>query len=109
MIRDDSIDTEATARLRAEMASRRDVAFFGHSAGRVAFETRWTRRAYAQLHEMLRRLPVHWRFYAKHRIFEAVEAAASEGEAAGEELLEAAYARLLKQNPELGHALAPVN
>ena len=109
VIRDDAIDAEATGHLRAEMAARAGDAFFGHSPGRVAFETRWTRSAYARLHELLWRLPVHWRFYAKHRIFESVEAAVDEGEAASEEMLEGAYARLLEQNPELGHELASVN
>ena len=76
-----------------EMADRAGDAFFGHSPGRVAFETRWTHSAYERLHELLWRLPVHWRFYAKHRIFESVEAAVDEGEAASEEMLEGAYAR----------------
>ena len=109
VIRDDAIDAEATERRRAKMADRAGDAFFGHSPGRVAFEARWTRPAYERLHELLRRLPVHWRFYAKHRIFESVEAAADEGEAASEEMLEGAYARLLEQNPELGHELSSVD
>ena len=106
VIRDDAIDAEATGRQRAEMGDRSGDAFFGHSPGRVAFETRWTRSAYERLHELLWRLPVHWRFYAKHRIFESVEAAVDEGEAASEEMLEGAYTRLLEQNPELGRELA---
>ena len=108
-IRDDAVDAEATERLRSEMADRAGNTFFGHSPGRVAFETRWTRSAYERLHELLWRLPVHWRFYAKHRIFESVEAAVDEGEAASAEMLEGAYARLLEQNPELGHELASVD
>ena len=58
---------------------------------------------------MLRRLPVHWRFYAKHRIFESVEAATAEGEEAADEALEQAYARLLALNPELGNELERVS
>ena len=87
------------------MADRAGDAFFGHSPGRAAFETRWTRSAYERLHELLWRLPVHWRFYAKHRIFESVEAATAEGEEAADEALDEAYARLLALNPELGNEL----
>ena len=76
-------------------------AFFGHSPGRIDHESRWTRRTYDELHQILRRLPVHWRFYAKHKIFESVEAAGAEGEAASEELVRQAYARLLAEQPQL--------
>ena len=101
VIRDDRVDAQATEKLRAEMAACAGDTFFGHSPGRIDHESRWTRRTYDELHQILRRLPVHWRFYAKHKIFESVEAAGAEGEAASEELVRQAYARLLAEQPQL--------
>ncbi|MCY4504090.1 MAG: hydantoin utilization protein B, partial [Alphaproteobacteria bacterium] len=40
---------------------------------RAAFESVWTDANYHALTRGLAALPVPWRFYAKHRIFEAVD------------------------------------
>ena len=72
VIRNDEVDAEATERLRDEMSALAGGGFFGHSPARVAFETVWTREAYEALREVLWRVPVHWRFYLKHQIFEAI-------------------------------------
>ena len=105
VIRDGVVDEEATKRRRAECRARAGNTFFGHSAGRAAFESRWTRRAYTTLTAMLRRLPVHWRFYAKHRIFETVEAETEDGREASEAALQRAFAHLLEQQPQLKSVL----
>ena len=46
VIRDDEVDKAATDRLRAEQAPMVGDSFFGHSPGRVEFESRWTLNAY---------------------------------------------------------------
>ena len=40
---------------------------------RAAFETVWTDANYDALTECLAALPIHWRFYAKHRIFDTID------------------------------------
>jgi hypothetical protein len=32
----------------------------------------WSREAYSELVRILRTLPVHWRFFAKQKLFEAI-------------------------------------
>ena len=107
VIHDDAVDEEATERLRVERSAEISDEFFGHSPARIAFESRWTRPAYARLHEVLWRLPVHWRFYAKHRIFESVNADCEPGEAANEGTVQRAYEHLVELNPQLKNAREP--
>ncbi|MBI3514329.1 MAG: hydantoinase B/oxoprolinase family protein [Proteobacteria bacterium] len=73
VVRDGAIDDDATKALRSEMAGKRRNEGFGFSAGRIEFERVWTRPAYARLTALLRTLPVEWRFFVKHRVFEAIE------------------------------------
>ena len=73
VIAEGAVDEAATARNRAEMEAADDGRFYGFNAHRVAFEKVWTDEAYEALSQLLRRLPVHWRFFMKHRIFEAIE------------------------------------
>lgn len=66
-------DPAATEARRAALAALPQPDF---DAGpeRAAFEAVWTPANYAALTEALARLPVHWRHFAKRRIFAAVEA-----------------------------------
>jgi N-methylhydantoinase B len=66
-------DPAATEARRAEMAAapRSD---FDAGPERTAFEAVWTEANYAALTEALAELPVHWRHFAKRRIFAAVAA-----------------------------------
>ncbi|HVM78456.1 MAG TPA: hydantoinase B/oxoprolinase family protein [Stellaceae bacterium] len=73
VVRDDRVDPDATARLRTERAQRRSRNGFGFSRARTEFEHRWTRANYARLIELLTTLPVEWRFFVKHRVFELME------------------------------------
>ena len=57
--------------------------FYDVGPERRDFEAVWTEENYAVLTECLARLPVHWRFYAKHRIFAAVDRTAA-GERRGD-------------------------
>lgn len=79
--RDGSVDRAATDALRAARRGEREDEGEGEGAGgfydlgpeRTAFEKVWTDANYDTLTECLAALPVHWRYYAKHRIFAAVE------------------------------------
>ena len=75
--------------------------FYDVGAERRGFETVWTEGNYAALTECLARLPVHWRFYAKHRIFAAVErTAAGERHGDGREVRRA-FEALCAELPQL--------
>jgi N-methylhydantoinase B len=71
------VDDDGTRRLRQEMQKARpelqkDVFDFG--SYRTAFEARWTEARYRELTGILARLPVAWRFFVKHQLFDALDA-----------------------------------
>ena len=66
---DDAIDVAQTARLRRDPPRRPAVAV---GEAQLAHERRWTKEAYAAMHEVLATLPVSWRASAKKRLFAAV-------------------------------------
>jgi N-methylhydantoinase B len=66
---------------------------------REAFERVWTEIGYAALTEGLAALPVHWRHYAKRRVFAAVEAEEA-GRGDGSEVREA-LAALRREFPQI--------
>ena len=68
------VDEAATIRRRSQLAQSGEHPFFGFGLARKAYEAVWTADNYAALTEKLATLPVHWRFFVKHRIFEHVEA-----------------------------------
>jgi N-methylhydantoinase B len=65
------IDEEATARLRSVRTSTASI--FTYGTERAAFESLWTTERYSLLTDFLATVPVGWRFFLKHRIFDAVE------------------------------------
>ena len=76
VIADGTVDPDSTRALRGARANGGNGGnggFYDVGAERRDFETVWTEENYAALTECLARLPVHWRFYAKHRIFAAIE------------------------------------
>lgn len=77
VIRAGEIDEAATAAKRRDMRARQPVAHFHFGPEREAFEAVWTRENYAELTVILASLPVHWRFFAKAKIFEKMPAARS--------------------------------
>lgn len=68
----DDIDEEATAALRAAPRRKTDD-IISYGPERLAFEAVWTRERYDLLTQFLQKSPVGWRFFLKHRVFEAVE------------------------------------
>ncbi|MFM9942327.1 MAG: hydantoinase B/oxoprolinase family protein [Hyphomicrobiaceae bacterium] len=76
VIKSGAVDTAATDALRAEMRQRPKPApsdpVFDYGRNREAHEALWTKANYAALTDLLAAVPVHWRFYLKHRIFDAM-------------------------------------
>lgn len=69
----DGVDMPATTALRASRPPAEGPFSFG--AERIAFERIWTRERYDLLTGFLASVPVGWRFFLKHRVFDAVAAA----------------------------------
>ena len=68
-----AIDHKATQSLRSASPGRPPGnAFYDLGRGRERYEAVWTDAAYAVLTERLATLPVHWRFFVKHRVFETL-------------------------------------
>ncbi len=91
-------DAAATAALRGAMA-KNGPGDFDPGPERDAFESVWTAANYAALMEQLSNLPVHWRFYAKKRVFTLV-GAATDRRGDGSEV-KAAFARLRADFPQI--------
>jgi N-methylhydantoinase B len=104
VVADGALDAAATQALRAERAGQRRNEGFGFNAARVAYERVWTRPAYARLIALLSRLPVEWRFFVKHRVFERIEALAP-AELGGSEI-ERAFREVTARYPQLRDHLA---
>jgi N-methylhydantoinase B len=108
---DGGYDESATVRLRAErVAARPDSkTFFDFGKGRTDFEVVWNRGNYDVLTELLAVTPVHWRFFVKHRVFEAIDgimagAVDEPGQATVKDDgsdVRACYQRVLEEFPQL--------
>ncbi len=72
ILRDGRIDANATATRRVSMRAGEAACFYGFNQFRIDYEKTWTREAYTELVRILRSLPVHWRFFVKHKLFEAI-------------------------------------
>jgi N-methylhydantoinase B len=73
VLRDGAVDGEATERCRAEMP-RSGAGHFDYGAERTAFERQLPPASYDRLVDLLQTVPVTWRFYLKHQVFERLEA-----------------------------------
>ena len=92
-------DNEAeTAALRAAMV-RNGYGDFDPGPERRVYESVWTEENYAALVDVLAQLPVHWRFYAKKRIFSLVDGA--EHKLGDGSEVRAAFARLRAEFPQI--------
>ena len=100
------IDEQATLALRERMGSATKVNGFGFNAGRLEFESTWTRSNYTVLINALLKLPVDWRFFVKHRVFESVENLRLSGTEVGEENIKAALRNVANDYPEISSELA---
>jgi N-methylhydantoinase B len=93
VLRDGAVDVAATAARRAAMPAASGHFSFGPE--REAFERIWSTAAYAEFTAIMAALPVHWRFFVKTRLFEALRAPAGDGAAA----VRQAFARLQERYP----------
>ena len=91
-------DEAATAALRTAMA-KNGPSDFDPGPERRGYESVWTAANYRTLVELLGTLPVHWRFYAKKRIFGLVDAA--EHKLGDGTEVRAAFAKLRAEFPQI--------
>ena len=99
VIRDDAIDDEASHKRRQQMLAQASNEFFGHSTGRIEFEKVWTTTLYDELTVLLWKVPVNWRYFIKHRLFDAV--AAMEKKDVSPQDLRSVFEDLLIEHPQL--------
>ncbi len=107
-IDDDVIDRDETAALRAKaLAAVADETPPAFSFGpyREAFETKWTLARYEALTAILASVPVQWRYFIKHQIFDALDQRLALGRdadvAGGAAIVHALFAELCTAYPQL--------
>jgi N-methylhydantoinase B len=102
------VDEAATARLRADLARDRQKreGFFDYGANRLAYEKIWTRANYDALTELLAATPIHWRFFVKHRVFEAIDEIAPGSLAGDGSDVRKVFDRVVESFPQLRAAMA---
>jgi N-methylhydantoinase B len=102
VILDGAVADMATQALRAEIAKTGDApGFYDLGPYREAFEAIWTEDNYDALTDCLASLPVHWRFYAKHRIFDAIDALDDASRAGDGSEVRSAFASMVAEFPQL--------
>ncbi|PPR61475.1 MAG: Acetophenone carboxylase delta subunit [Alphaproteobacteria bacterium MarineAlpha4_Bin2] len=101
ILRNGSYDVDGTKSLRAaRMAEhKRNDAFFDFGPERQEFEHVWTNDNYAVLSDLISELPVHWRFFMKHRMFEAVATDPDGGS------IHDHFTKIVKEYPEISHGI----
>jgi N-methylhydantoinase B len=72
VVREGAVDAAATDTLRASRRGNGAQPHFAYGPERDAHEAVWTEDAYDQLTRLLAALPVHWRFFVKTKMFEAM-------------------------------------
>ena len=78
--------------------------FFDYGQGRTQFELVWTRRNYEVLTKILAAVPVHWRFFIKHRLFAEIGDEANES---NHEKISMLFDEILKDFPQLKETMEP--
>jgi N-methylhydantoinase B len=73
VIRGNELDGPATDDERKRRSAEPHEGFYHHGEARQQFERVWDQASYATLTALLGTVPVHWRYFVKHRIFEAVD------------------------------------
>ena len=72
IIENDQVNEAATWTLRGQRQEPLK-GHFDYGPYRTAHEQRWTQNRYAALTALLAKVPVEWRFFLKHRLFEALD------------------------------------
>jgi len=98
------IDEAATTQCRAEMAASAPDGFYHFGPARAAYDAVWTRPNYDALTELLAGLPVHWRFFIKTRLFDAMEALEDGARHGDGREVHDLFQQIVAEYPELGSA-----
>lgn len=96
---DGNVDEDATRALRS-VRTNGAPAHFTHGPGRVKFESVWTEMRYMELTRILHHVPVSWRYFVKHRLFEAIRDVPGDSVGGGADV-HAEYCKLAEQFSEL--------
>lgn len=88
-----TVDEAETARLRAQRNGNAPADHFSYCKNRTAFEQEWTLERYGKLTAFLASIPVTWRFFIKHRLFNAMKAQTGEADRVDIDALIAAVTR----------------
>lgn len=107
VIVDGVVDAEATAALR-EPARPVMEGHFNFGPFRTAFEQKWTRERYSALTQCLSSVPVNWRYFLKHRLFDALDAHLTEhpADTTGSELIKTLFDTQCAAFPEIAATIA---
>ena len=92
-------DKPATTARRHDMSTAQKTHFFDFGPERDEFESIWTDENYETLSDLLAGLPVHWRFFMKHRLFEAV------GDDPNGGSIRKRFEKIVAEYPELSRSL----
>ena len=92
-------DKPATTARRHNMSTAQKTHFFDFGPERDEFESIWTDENYETLSDLLAGLPVHWRFFMKHRLFEAV------GDDPNGGSIRERFEKIVAEYPELSRSL----
>ncbi len=95
------IDGEATDWRRTEMQGAANGGFYHFGPEREAYERLWTPANYDALTELLAGLPVHWRFFMKTRLFEAMAGLPAEERSGDGREVHALFDDIARAYPEI--------
>lgn len=101
VIREEVVDAAATEALRSSRRTNEPHPHFHFGAQREAFERIWTPGAYKAMTEILAGLPIHWRYFVKRKLMEAIQA-----EGSGEAEVQAAWRKIVDGLPQLRPRMA---
>ena len=111
IISDRKLEEEATEACRKARSNDgragKEASFYHVGKAQQAFETVWTEANYDALTEELMKLPVTWRFYAKHRVFSMIDKLPSDDpERSDGTAVRHGFTRLSDEFPDLAEASA---
>jgi N-methylhydantoinase B len=102
VIHDGNVNDVETSQLRASRLPRAKPDQFTYGSGRLAHEAKWTEPRYAALTKRLSEVPVSWRFFLKHQVFDSLDQRLAAGTAGdGSAIVDQIFDDLTDQYPEL--------
>ncbi len=108
VIDEGEIDAAQTYRLRADRRPTAHGEHFGYGELRLAHEGKWTAPRYAALTRRLSEVPVSWRFFLKHQVFERLDERLADGSVAeGGVVVDEIFDGLVDEYPELRKLRTP--